>query len=157
MKLEPAACWLLLRIWRHPDYSARQLAREPAISENRVHSLLRGLADDGLVTTQLDEADESGEQPSNLTPAGQAAVDQLVAAHRQRLSELLDGWSPAEHDELVELVRRLTRELLDDEVAWARTHARSDRGKKATMIYTSAVWGPPLGPGFGRDLVIHLL
>jgi FMN-dependent NADH-azoreductase len=25
------------------------------------------------------------------------------------------------------------------------------RGKKATVIYTSAVWGPPLGPEFGRD------
>jgi len=25
------------------------------------------------------------------------------------------------------------------------------RGKKAAAIYTSAVWGPPLGPEFGRD------
>lgn len=25
------------------------------------------------------------------------------------------------------------------------------RGKKAAVIYTSAVWGPPLGPEFGRD------
>src|SRR5207249_3634175 len=25
------------------------------------------------------------------------------------------------------------------------------RGKKAAVIYTSAVWGPELGPEFGRD------
>jgi FMN-dependent NADH-azoreductase len=25
------------------------------------------------------------------------------------------------------------------------------RGKKATVVYTSAVWGPQLGPEFGRD------
>jgi DNA-binding MarR family transcriptional regulator len=117
LDLEPAASWLLLRIWRHPDYSAAQLAREPRVNESRVHSLLNGLAGDGLVTAVNDGADAPSEQPPSLTPAGQAAVDQLVAAHRQRLSELLDGWSPAEHDELVQLVRRLTRELLDDEPA----------------------------------------
>lgn len=27
----------------------------------------------------------------------------------------------------------------------------ADRGKKAVVIYTSAVWGPPLGSDFGRD------
>jgi FMN-dependent NADH-azoreductase len=31
------------------------------------------------------------------------------------------------------------------------THLLAGRGKKATVIYTSAVWGPPLGPEFGRD------
>lgn len=31
------------------------------------------------------------------------------------------------------------------------THLLEGRGKKAAVIYTSAVWGPPLGPEFGRD------
>jgi FMN-dependent NADH-azoreductase len=31
------------------------------------------------------------------------------------------------------------------------THLLAGRGKKAAVIYTSAVWGPPLGPEFGRD------
>jgi FMN-dependent NADH-azoreductase len=30
-------------------------------------------------------------------------------------------------------------------------HLLAGRGKKATVIYTSAVWGPPLGPEFGRN------
>lgn len=31
------------------------------------------------------------------------------------------------------------------------SHLLEGKGKKAAVIYTSAVWGPPLGPGFGRD------
>ena len=31
------------------------------------------------------------------------------------------------------------------------SHLLANRGKKAAVVYTSAVWGPPLGPEFGRD------
>jgi len=31
------------------------------------------------------------------------------------------------------------------------SHLLADKGKRAAVIYTSAVWGPPLGPEFGRD------
>ncbi len=31
------------------------------------------------------------------------------------------------------------------------SHLLSDRGKRVAAIYTSAVWGPPLGPEFGSD------
>lgn len=31
------------------------------------------------------------------------------------------------------------------------THLLAGRGKRATVIYTSAVWGPTLGSEFGRD------
>jgi FMN-dependent NADH-azoreductase len=31
------------------------------------------------------------------------------------------------------------------------THLLAGHGKKAAVIYTSAVWGPELGPEFGRD------
>jgi FMN-dependent NADH-azoreductase len=31
------------------------------------------------------------------------------------------------------------------------SHLLAERGKRAAAIYTSAVWGPPLGPEFGRD------
>lgn len=31
------------------------------------------------------------------------------------------------------------------------THLLEGKGKKAAVIYTSAVWGPPLGPEFGDD------
>jgi FMN-dependent NADH-azoreductase len=31
------------------------------------------------------------------------------------------------------------------------THLLAGRGKKAVVVYTSAVWGPQLGPEFGRN------
>lgn len=31
------------------------------------------------------------------------------------------------------------------------SHLLAGRGKKAAVVYTSAVWGPGLGPEFGRD------
>jgi len=31
------------------------------------------------------------------------------------------------------------------------SHLLANKGKKAAVVYTSAVWGPPLGPEFGRD------
>ena len=31
------------------------------------------------------------------------------------------------------------------------THLLADQDKRAAVIYTSAVWGPPLGPKFGTD------
>jgi FMN-dependent NADH-azoreductase len=30
-------------------------------------------------------------------------------------------------------------------------HLLAGRGKRVAVIYTSAVWGPPLGPDFGSD------
>ncbi len=31
------------------------------------------------------------------------------------------------------------------------SHLLAERGKRVAVVYTSAVWGPPLGPEFGRD------
>jgi DNA-binding MarR family transcriptional regulator len=111
LEIEPAVCWLLLRMSRHPDYDVGQLAREPAIGSDRVQHLLNGMAEAGLVRIPAG----GPKQPPVLTTAGRSAVDQLVAARRQGLGELLDGWSPDEHAELVALIRRLTAELLDDD------------------------------------------
>src|SRR4051794_22302918 len=38
---------------------------------------------------------------------------------------------------------------VDPELGYS--HLLAGRGKQATVIYTSAVWGPQLGPAFGRD------
>jgi EmrB/QacA subfamily drug resistance transporter len=117
LDVEPAVAWLLLRIERHPDWPASRLAREPAVDQERLRALLAAMARDELLApldgTQLDGAN----QTPRLTGRGRTAVQRLVAARRERLDELLDGWSPEEHAELRQLVDRLTAELLDDEVA----------------------------------------
>jgi DNA-binding MarR family transcriptional regulator len=113
--LDPVLCWLLLCIDRHPDRSVAELACPPAIGVERAQQLVYRLADQGLVVLHGDGdgGTRDGSRPV-LTPAGQDTVAKLIEARRQGLAELLDGWSPEDHDELVALLRRLGREMLDD-------------------------------------------
>jgi len=108
--LEPVLCWLLLCIERHPERSVEELACPPAMSPERVQELVQRIAAQGLVVTQ---SASDGGRPA-LTPAGHDTVAKLIEARRQGLAKLLEGWSPEEHDELVALLRRLGREMLDD-------------------------------------------
>jgi EmrB/QacA subfamily drug resistance transporter len=116
LSLEPVMSWLLLRIDRHPDWEVARLAREPAVGAERVAKLVGRMGDDGLLTVPGANGQILNQRPQ-LTPDGRRAVERLLEARRARLAELLDGWSPDEHDELCELIDRLTRELLDDEEA----------------------------------------
>ncbi len=116
LSLKPIESWLLLRIHRHPDWEAARLARASAVGTERATRVMRDLGQEGLIAV----SDGNGQllhERATLTPAGRVAVDRLVAARRQGLNELLEGWSPEEHDDLCRLVDRLTRELLDDEEA----------------------------------------
>ena len=56
-------------------------------------------------------------QVRTLTPAGQEAVEKLVAARRASLARLLDGWSPEQHHDLAELLTRLANELAGERPA----------------------------------------
>ena len=49
-----------------------------------------------------------------LTAAGRDALDRLVAARRQSLAELLDGWSPEREAELAALLTRMASETVAD-------------------------------------------
>jgi DNA-binding MarR family transcriptional regulator len=109
--VQPVVAWLLLRIDRHPDWPARRLSREPRVDQQRLRTLLDAMAQSGLIVAR-----DGSDAPPVLTPVGHDAVERLTSARRERLTELLDGWSPEEHAELRALVDRLTTELLDDEV-----------------------------------------
>jgi hypothetical protein len=81
--LDPGELWQLARLGEGRDV-------EPAEGLRR-----RGLADG-----------------RTLTPAGRATLEQVQAARREGLTELLDGWDPEEHEELRTLLDRLSRELV---------------------------------------------
>ena len=49
-----------------------------------------------------------------LSDTGREALERLVAARRERLAELLDGWSPESEAELAELLSRLARDIVVD-------------------------------------------
>jgi EmrB/QacA subfamily drug resistance transporter len=81
--LEPAELWQLARLGE-----GREL--EPLEGLRR-----RGLADGAA-----------------LTPAGRALLDRVQAARRAGLAELIAAWEPEEHEEVRDLLDRLSRELV---------------------------------------------
>ena len=118
LDLTPAACWLLLRIDDHEDRTAAQLADHLHVPEAAV------------VPASGDELDRLGlverrrrrdrRRPTPVRAghgAGRAALDRLAAARRKGLAELLGGWSPDEHEEVVQMVARLASDLMSHALA----------------------------------------
>jgi len=50
-----------------------------------------------------------------VTPEGQEAIEKLTIARRQSLTEVLEGWDPEDHPEVVEMIRHLAHALLADD------------------------------------------
>ncbi len=122
LDLEPQFCWLLYRLADRPGSTAASIAARAKVEPERltkgVEALERlGLVDDGAADGEL-----------RLTPSGEEAVEKLTIARRVGLVELLEGWDPEAHPELMELVRRLARALLvDDEKLLAEARPRADQ------------------------------
>ena len=111
LEMSPAACWLLLRVDGHQDQTATELADHLHVPGPAVDRLSDELSLMGLV-------ERTGEERRIvLTPAGRAALDRLAAARRKGLEELLGGWSPEEHDEVVQMVARLASDLMSNALA----------------------------------------
>jgi MFS family permease len=116
LDLPPIACWVLLRLDRHPDWDASRLAREASLGTDRATAIIRRMTDEGLVTVVSGDGSLSDEC-LRLTARGQDAVERLTAAGQARLHRLMEGWNPERHEELRELAQRFGRQLLDDEQA----------------------------------------
>ena len=62
-----------------------------------------------------------------LTESGKSALDRLAAARRDSMTDLLEGWDPETHPEVVAMIRNLAKALLADDdklLADARSEAR---------------------------------
>jgi DNA-binding MarR family transcriptional regulator len=108
--LGPPECWLLFRIGEYAPASAADLASRLELPETALLPHLERLEEAGLLV-----GDEDGSASLVLSTNGQEAIGRLVAARRQALAELLDGWSPEQHEELARMLGRLARELLQDD------------------------------------------
>jgi DNA-binding MarR family transcriptional regulator len=113
--LSPAGCWLLLRLDEHGPVAPAELADRLDVPEDRLGPHFEELREAGLVAEAGDGRD--GEQGSRVTVSseGRHVLDRLLAARRQGLAEMLEGWSPEQHEELARLLGRLARELLRDD------------------------------------------
>lgn len=109
LRLDPAGCWLLLRVAGHEGHNARDLATALRVRPADLRRHLGRLMGAGLVAIAGED------DPLELTGAGRSAADQLLAARRDGLAELLEGWSPEQYEEIGQLIANLARDLLSDD------------------------------------------
>lgn len=107
VELPPAAVWLLGRVAEQAPVAREQLVANCGVSGDRLAGPLAELEGAGLV-----EPNAAGALV--LSASGVAVRDRLLAARKERLGELLEGWSPEQHDELAALLTRLADDLAHD-------------------------------------------
>lgn len=110
VNLDPPECWLLFRINEYHPTSATDLASNLELPETLLLSHLERLKEAGLLVKG-----EDSKAQLTITQDGQRIIERLVAARRQSLAELLEGWTPEQHEELARMLGRLARDLLQDE------------------------------------------
>lgn len=94
-----------------------ELADESGVTKGTITGLVDGLERDGYVQRLPDEQDRRVTR-IQLTPAGQAYLDEILPGHLSRLARLMAGLTPAEQRMLVELLRKVHAglpALLEDE------------------------------------------
>jgi EmrB/QacA subfamily drug resistance transporter len=116
LEVSPAACWLLLRVDGHEGRTAAELAGHLHVPAASVDRLGDELHRTGLLEVRGAGSDAAG-SGIVLTVEGGAALDRLITARRRGLEELLAGWSPEQHDEVVQMVARLAADLLSHAAA----------------------------------------
>jgi EmrB/QacA subfamily drug resistance transporter len=112
LALAPSACWLLFRLAERRSMRLDLLADELGVAPGLLEPALAQLQAAGLV-----EPASAGDE-LRLTAAGAEAAQRLVEARRAGLTELLEGWDPERHPEVLEMVRQLAHHLLADDERW---------------------------------------
>jgi EmrB/QacA subfamily drug resistance transporter len=107
LDLPAGSSWILTRLAKQGAVAGEDLARQANVTTDYGRPYVDRLVSEGLVVR------------SNgtlvLTDSGHRAADQLFAARREGLRELLADWSPDEYAELGELLTKLSRALLGED------------------------------------------
>jgi EmrB/QacA subfamily drug resistance transporter len=106
LELTARQCWVLGRVGEHGPTDAFEIADQHSVDAARVAARLGELRELGYV--------EGPSEAAVLSHDGRDAIERLVAARRERLAELLDGWSPESEADLAALLTRLARDIVVD-------------------------------------------
>jgi EmrB/QacA subfamily drug resistance transporter len=106
LDLSARQCWVLARLGVGAPTDAFAIADQHSVDAARVAARIGELRDLGYV--------EGPGEAIVLSDAGRDALERLVAARRERLAELLDGWSPESEADLAALLTRLARDVVVD-------------------------------------------
>ncbi len=112
---------MLMQIGYHQPVRLKELCRRLHIPTESLDKLFRQLQDKGLARTTATENPEgpipvTGDAPEPaimLTEQGQEVYQKLVAARRSGLDKLLEGWAPEQHEDLANLLTRLSQVVVD--------------------------------------------
>ena len=104
--LSPPVLWLLARIGERAPMTEAELAAHFGAGAAELATQLADLRGRGLVR------DDEGRVA--LTAAGADVHERLVELRCARLRELLDGWEPEAHPDVMKLVDRLGRDLVSE-------------------------------------------
>ncbi len=102
-----ASVWLLYRLSEHPACTTTDLARQLKVDPVLIAPGVEGLVEAGMVEARS----RDGDHDLHVTPLGAEAMDRLTEARRSGLTELLEGWNPEEHPEVIEMVKDLAHSL----------------------------------------------
>jgi DNA-binding MarR family transcriptional regulator len=108
----PGSLRALCHIVRLGPVTRAELARQSGESADQDRPYVNRLIAEGLV-----DQDDSA---LKITDAGETVTEQLHEAMRQVLVQSLEGWSPENYPELLELLVRMSRESMYDDVGLAR-------------------------------------
>jgi DNA-binding MarR family transcriptional regulator len=102
---------MLYRLADRPGCTLEDVSARLKVEPERLEPGIDSLVSAGM----LERTDRIGGCTLVLTPSGQEAIGRLTAARRASMTELLEGWDPEAHPEVVDMVRDLARALLADD------------------------------------------
>ncbi|HWF16698.1 MAG TPA: MFS transporter [Acidimicrobiales bacterium] len=111
VNLPPRAVWLLYRLADRPACTVDEVAEHLHVDPSVIEPGVEGLVSAGMI----EEHRRGAECDLHLTAAGSLALGRLTEARRNGLTDLLEGWNPEEHPEVIELVKQLAHSLLADD------------------------------------------
>ena len=111
--LPARSVWLLYRLADQPDCTVNDVAQRLKVDPELIQPGVDGLVAAGMIEER--SRGEGAECDLSLTAAGTNALAKLTEARRAGLTELLEGWNPEEHPELMEMVKDLAHSLLADD------------------------------------------
>jgi EmrB/QacA subfamily drug resistance transporter len=114
LDLQPRLVWLLYRLADRPDSTLEEVCAKVGADPDRLREGVDLLVDEGFVDRVVSDAGD-GSHSLVLTPEGAEAIEKLTIARRQSLTEVLEGWDPEDHPEVIDMVRDLARALLADD------------------------------------------
>ncbi|MCL2768649.1 MAG: MFS transporter [Solirubrobacterales bacterium] len=114
VSLSPGATWALVRIDEHGATRARELAARDGVPAERIAAVMAELRSRGLV---------SGEDPPRLTVKGREHTDRLLSARCELLAAALADDGAEREPQVLDLLRRLARELCGEPPLGHTAHA----------------------------------